>query len=386
MNRIDDLIAKLCPKGVEFKELGGLLKRTSNIRWQDVQGEEFQYIDLTSVDRNTHVIGDTETIDGETAPSRAQQIVHEGDVIFGTTRPMLKRYCLISSKYDKQICSTGFCVLRAKTELLQQNFLFHLLGTEEFYNYVESNQRGASYPSITDKAVKAFRIPVPPLDVQREIVKVLDAFTQLEAELEAELEARRRQYQYYRDALLSFAGKDDIRWATLGEVAKSYRGTAITEAKTTDGIIPVVANSPLPVYFHGESNRSGETIVVARSGAYAGLITFWDQPIFLTDAFSIHPDVELLNTKFVYYFLQNKQSIIHSIKKGSGVPHVRVKDFESFRIPIPPLSEQARIVAILDTFDALVNDLTSGLPAEIAARRTQYAHYRDRLLTFREAA
>lgn len=153
MSRIDELIAELCPEGVEFKEIGELLERTSNIRWQDAQGAEFQYIDLTSVDRNTHVIGNTETIDSETAPSRAQQIVREGDVIFGTTRPMLKRYCLIPSEYDGQICSTGYCVLRPRTELLLPNFLFHLLGTETFYSYVEANQRGASYPAITDGAV-----------------------------------------------------------------------------------------------------------------------------------------------------------------------------------------------------------------------------------------
>ena len=204
MSQIDDLIAQLCPDGVEFNGIGELLERTRNIRWRDAQGEEFQYIDLTSVDRNTHAIGDTETIDSETAPSRAQQIVHEGDVIFGTTRPMLKRYCLIPPEYDGQICSTGYCVLRPKTDLLLPNFLFHLIGTETFYSHVEANQRGASYPAITDAAVKAFRIPRPPIEVQTEIAKALDNFTKLEAELEAELEARRRQYAHYRDRLLTF--------------------------------------------------------------------------------------------------------------------------------------------------------------------------------------
>ena len=209
MSHIDDLIAEHCPEGVEFRGLGELLEKTTNIRWQDSQGEEFKYIDLTSVDRSTNAIVDTKTIDSEIAPSRAQQIVREGDVIFGTTRPMLKRYCLIPSEYDLQICSTGYCVLRPRTELLLPNFLFHLLGTVTFYSHVEANQRGASYPAITDGAVKAFHIPIPPIEVQREIVKVLDTFTKLEAELEAELEARRRQYKYYRDALLTFGERTD---------------------------------------------------------------------------------------------------------------------------------------------------------------------------------
>ncbi|MDY0307385.1 MAG: restriction endonuclease subunit S [Desulfovibrionaceae bacterium] len=381
MNRIDDLIAKLCPKGVEFKELGECAEY-SNTRIDASKLDETNFVGVDNLLQNA-----AGKADAKYPPNTARLTAYEvGDILLGNIRPYLKKIWLAD---DGGGCSGDVLAIRiteAYRPKLMPEFLYRLMASDVFFAYNMQHAKGAKMPRGSKEAILKYRIPVPPLDVQREIVKVLDAFTQLEAELEAELEARRRQYQYYRDALLSFAGKDDIRWATLGEVAKSYRGTAITEAKTTDGIIPVVANSPLPVYFHGESNRSGETIVVARSGAYAGLITFWDQPIFLTDAFSIHPDVELLNTKFVYYFLQNKQSIIHSIKKGSGVPHVRVKDFESFRIPIPPLSEQARIVAILDTFDALVNDLTSGLPAEIAARRTQYAHYRDRLLTFKEAA
>jgi len=112
MSRIDDLIAGLCPGGVPFEPLGKLVKRGTNIKWADVRAQAFQYIDLTSVDRVTHAISDTETITSETAPSRAQQIVREGDVLFGTTRPMLKRYCVISAEFDGQIASTGYCVLR----------------------------------------------------------------------------------------------------------------------------------------------------------------------------------------------------------------------------------------------------------------------------------
>ena len=385
MSRIDELIAQLCPEGIAFQAIGAAVHRTSNVKWTDVQDNEFKYIDLTSVDRDTHAIRETVIITSESAPDRAQQLVHTGDVIFGTTRPMLKRYALISPEYDGQICSTGYCVLRSNTEVLLPNFLFHLLGTNSFYAHVEANERGASYPAISDSAVKAFRIPVPPLEIQREIVKVLDAFSALEAELEAELEARRQQYAHYRDRLLSFDGREDVRWMALGEVAGFRRGTAITERDTTDGDIPVVANGPVPTYFHGESNRIGETIVVARSGAYAGYVSFWNQPIFLTDAFSVHPNAGILISRYVYYFLQHQQDELHSMKKGSGVPHVRVKEVESFLTPIPPLAEQARIVAILDRFDALVNDLSRGLPAELKARRQQYAHYRDRLLSFREA-
>ncbi|MCW5939876.1 MAG: restriction endonuclease subunit S [Fimbriimonadaceae bacterium] len=168
------------------------------------------------------------------------------------------------------------------------------------------------------------------------------------------------------------------------EVCKFFRGTAITERQATSGEIPVVANGPVPTYTHSVANRHGETVVIARSGAYAGLVSYWNRPIFLTDAFSVHPDESVLTPKFIYYLLQNSQERMHGLKKGAGVPHVRVKDVENHVIPIPPLEEQNRVVSILDKFEALLNDLSIGLPAELSARRQQYKHYRDRLLTFQE--
>jgi type I restriction enzyme S subunit len=204
MSRIDDLIAEHCPDGVPFEPIGAVVEPVHNIRWTETNGDEYQYIDLSSVDRITHAISDTQTISSATAPSRAQQIVQHGDVIFGTTRPMLRRYAAIQSEYDGQIASTGFCVLRPRKDVVLSNFVLHLLGTETFYAFVESNERGASYPAIPDSEVKRFRIPVPPIEVQREIVRILDLFAELEAELEAELAARRTQYEYYRDKLLTF--------------------------------------------------------------------------------------------------------------------------------------------------------------------------------------
>ncbi|PSR24611.1 MAG: restriction endonuclease subunit S [Sulfobacillus thermosulfidooxidans] len=219
--------------------------------------------------------------------------------------------------------------------------------------------------------------PAKSLAIQAEIVRILDAFTTYTAELTA----RKKQYEYYRNKLLSFV-EGDVEWKTLGEVCEILRGTAITEKETTPGEFPVVANGPGYNYYHSESNRNGETIVIARSGAYAGLVSYWNQPIFLTDAFSIHPDNKALSTKFVYYCLKKDQEKIHRMGTGAGVPHVRAKDFESYKIAVPPLEEQAHIVAILDKFDALTNSITEGLPREIELRQKQYAYYRDLVLSF----
>lgn len=204
MSNLEELIEKLCPDGVEYKEINDCTIKVQNIKWKSYVGEDKQYIDLSSVDRERNIITETQNINADTAPSRAQQIVMKDDIILGTTRPMLKRYCIIPEKYDGEICSTGFCVLRAKTDIINPRWLYHNITTKKFFAYVEKNQQGASYPAISDTIVKAFKLPVPPLEVQREIVRILDNFTFLTAELAAELAARQKQYEYYRDLLLTF--------------------------------------------------------------------------------------------------------------------------------------------------------------------------------------
>ena len=188
--------------------LGEVCFKTENIKWKDIQNKDYQYIDLSSVSRENNKISDTQTINSINAPSRAQQIVIEDDVIFGTTRPTLQRYSLITSEYHNQICSTGFCVLRANKELLSPKFLFFILKSSNFYNYVDNNQKGAGYPSISNSKVKQFKIPIPPLAEQERIVAILDKFDALVNDisvgLPAEIEARRKQYEYYREQLLNF--------------------------------------------------------------------------------------------------------------------------------------------------------------------------------------
>lgn len=167
----------------------------------------------------------------------------------------------------------------------------------------------------------------------------------------------------------------------LGEVCEFQRGTTITAKNAVDGNVPVLAGGQKPAYYHNQANRTGQTIVVAGSGAYAGFVSWWEVPIFVSDAFSVNPN-ENLYPKYVYYFLKNIQEKIHAAKKGSGVPHVHGSSISKFEIPVPPLAVQRKIVDILDKFEALTTSLQDGLPAEIAARRKQYEYYRNKLLTF----
>ena len=138
-----------------------------------------------------------------------------------------------------------------------------------------------------------------------------------------------------------------------------------------------------PAYWHSESNHDGEGIVVSRSGANAGFVSYWNEPIFVSDGFVLDTK-EGIDTRFLFHALKAQQTKLHSMKRGSGVPHVNSKMLANdVIIPAPPIEEQLRIASILDRFDKLANDLSDGLPAEIEARRKQYEYYRDKLLTFK---
>ncbi|MCR2091177.1 restriction endonuclease subunit S [Campylobacter upsaliensis] len=197
---------------VPYVRLGEVCEKISNIKWKEMQNQTFKYIDLTSVDRENCQITQTQTITKENAPSRAQQIVQTDDVICGTTRPTLQRYCYITKQYDGQICSTGFCVLRANKTQILPKWIFFNLKTNNFLKHIERFQQGASYPSIADADLKKFQIPLPPLAVQNDIVELLDKFDTLTNDLTsgipAEIEARKKQYEHYRERLLSFITKD----------------------------------------------------------------------------------------------------------------------------------------------------------------------------------
>ena len=184
--------------------------KTSNIKWKSTTGQ-YRYIDLSSVDIQTHSIISTIEIDKMSAPSRAQQIVQEDDVIFATTRPTQMRACIIPTQYNGDICSTGYCVLRVDTKILLPRFLFFSLTVSGFKTYLSNNLTLGNYPSISNNTLLEYEVPVPSLANQQRIVAILDRFDRLtndlNAGLPAEIEKRRQQYEYYRDKLLTFKRK-----------------------------------------------------------------------------------------------------------------------------------------------------------------------------------
>lgn len=168
---------------------------------------------------------------------------------------------------------------------------------------------------------------------------------------------------------------DGVEYKKLGDkqVSIMQRGTSLTKNNSTEGAYPVISGGRVPAFYCDKFNREGETITVAGSGAGAGYVQYWNEPIFVCDAFSIK-GCENVSTKYLYYCLTNMQDKIYATKKGGGVPHVHISSIENFLIPIPHPAIQEEIVRILDHF--------TNLAAELQARKEQYEYYRNKLLMF----
>lgn len=170
----------------------------------------------------------------------------------------------------------------------------------------------------------------------------------------------------------------------LSEFANMFRGEYITKKSARNGNIPVILGGQEPAYYIDKSNHKGEVIVIARSGASAGFVSYWNEPIFITDGFGYEAKNDFVIPKYLYYILKNKELDLNNMKRGAGVPHISGEALGQLLFPVLSLEEQKRIISILDRFDILCNDLSIGLPAEIEARQKQCEYYRDKLLTFKE--
>ncbi|KMY23528.1 hypothetical protein ACU19_03635 [Actinobaculum suis] len=403
MNHIEKLIHELCPNGVPRCSLEDVSSGTSNISWaQQDQNQRFLYIDLSAVNMRTKRITTPATITATNAPSRAQRLLKPGDVIFATTRPSQMRWALIPDEYDGAVASTGYCVLRPNQNKVLPRFLAHSLDTDHFYRYVTHNQTEGNYPAISDKLVRAYRIPIPPLAVQRAIVDVLDKFM----ELEAELEARRVQYEYYRDALLTFPPSlQTVTTTSLGKIARVVRGASprpiskyLSEAPDSLPWIKIGDVPPHSKYVTSTAEKitpegAKKSRLVKKGDFILSNSMSFGRPYILDIDGYIHDGwlaisqfEETVLPDYLYHLLRSgpiQHQMLMKVSAGT-VSNLNANTVKSLKLSIPSMSEQKRIVAILDKFDALVNDISSGLPAEIAARRKQYEYYRDRLLTFRE--
>ena len=397
MSKIDELITELCPDGVEFKELGELLDYEQPGKYI-VESTDYSNEHSTPVltAGQSFILGYTNEEHGIYEASREKPVIIFDD--FTTSFHWVD--------FNFKVKSSAMKMLRPKNR------------TSIDFRFVYFAMRCINY-SPTDHArhwisqYSKFTIPVPPIEVQREIVDILDKFTQLEAELEAELEARKKQYEHYRNQLLNFDDTDGVRWATMGEIGEFYGGlTGKSKTDFSDGNarfisytnifnnISINLNSPETVKVGtGERQRAvryGDVLFTGSSetpdeaGMSSVVAEEPSEPTYLNSfSFIYRLRGEFANdltpefTKFLFRSHQMRREIS---KTASGVTRFNIskKSMAKIKIPIPPLAEQNRIVAILDKFDALTTDISTGLPAEITARRQQYEYYRNKLLTFEE--
>lgn len=281
----------------------------------------------------------------------------------------------------------------------------------DFKRYIQAKSVGATATSIRKPMLQRFPIPIPPLEIQQKIVKILDKFTELEATLEAELALRKRQYRYYRDFLLDFDNQigggiadgykgrlKDVVWKTLGEVAE-YSKNRICSDKLNEynyvGVDNLLQNregKKLSGYVPSEGKMTEyiiNDILIGNIRPY--LKKIWQADCTggtNGDVLVIRVTDEKVNPKYLYQVLADDKFFAFNMKhaKGAKMPRGSKAAIMQYKIPIPPIPEQEKIVAILDKFDTLTHSVSEGLPHEIALRRKQYEYYREQLLAFPKAA
>lgn len=406
MSKIDDLIKQYCPNGVKYKELGNIgifYGGLSGKSKEDFKDGNCKYITYTNIYSNPALKIDIED-KVNIQNGEKQNIIQYGDVLFtgsSETPDECGFSSVVTQKIKENIYLNSFCFGFRLNDLTQFNlhFLKHLFRSYEIRKQIVGTASGVTRFNVSKKRFAKIKIPVPPLPVQEEIVKVLDAFTALEAELEAELEARKRQYEYYRNKLLTFdentTGGGRIKFMQLGDVCIRQKGTPITAAVMKEINKP---EAPIRIFAGGntfadvnygdipDKDLITKTSIIVKSRGNIGF-EFYTKPFsHKNEMWSYSSKSSDIDLKFVYYYLTNNIKEFQLKAKTGKLPQISTPDTDNYLIPILPLEEQERIVAILDKFDSLVNDISEGLPAELTVRRQQYEYYRNKLLTFDEAA
>ena len=412
MSRLADLIEQLCPDGVEYRALGdvGVFVRGGGLQKADFVEAGMPCVHYGQI----HTRFGTSTTTAISSVSEAQfaRLKHAeyGDLLIATTSEDDEAVGKATAWLgDGEVAISGDMFYYRHN--LEPKYVSYFFASSSFQEQKRPYLTGAKVRRIADKGLSRIQIPVPPVEIQREIVRILDQFTTLEAELEAELEARRTQYEHYRNHLLSYdslAARGPVSWIPLRELGVWSGGGTPSKSRADywdEGNIPwitpkdmrssTIQNSMINVTDRAvrESNvkliEAPSIALVVRSSILQHTFPVAQIDVdatFNQDMKTLVVDSDRFERRYIYYALSaNGQEILRQTsKQGGSVNSLVVPRLMDYEIPVPALDEQQRIADLLDHFDALVNDITSGLPAEIAARRAQYEHYRDRLLSFPE--
>lgn len=400
MSRLDELIRNLCPDRVEFRKLGEISQYCK------------ERIDASTVDKTCYVGVENllQNKQGKTlssaVPTTGQVIAFSfGDILIGNIRPYLKKIWLAD-------CNGGtngdVLAIHITDSGMLPEFLYYVLSSDSFFHYDMQYAKGSKMPRGSKEAVLQYITPVPPLPVQREIVRILDNFTELteglNRELAAELTARKKQYAYYRDKLLAHSSETKI--CKLADVCESIAdGDHMPPPKADDGI-PFITISNITEqnkinfsntmfvpssYYDALADKrkphSGD-ILYTVVGSY-GIPVCIEQDtkfVFQRHIAILRPRSEVIKARYMFHAMQSGTFKAQADKaaKGAAQKTIGLSSLAEMTLPVPDMCIQERLVRVLDNFDAICTDLNIGLPAEIEARQKQYEYYRDKLLSFEE--
>ena len=405
MSKLDELIKELCPNGVDYKELGEVLvslntglnpRKFFRLNTEDATN---YYVTIREIQKNRIQFSDkTDRINEEAlilCNKRAN--LEKGDVLFSGTGT-IGEVAIVDETPNNWSIKEGVYSLKPISANINSKFLMYVLQTRNIKEKYSQKVVGGTVKSITMADLKKIDIPVPPLEVQNEIVRILDNFTALTAELTAELTARKKQYSWYRDYLLKFENKIEI--VKLGDIVEVYDGTHQTPDYKKTGI-PFISVENIDNIYNTEKYISEEDyeknyrikpkiddIFMTRIGTIGkcAIVTKNNPLAYYVSLALLRPNKNKIDSAYLKYIIESgigKKELNKRILFTAVPIKINKGDIDKLEIPLPPLEVQKRIVGVLDNFEKICNDLNIGLPAEIEARQKQYEFYRNFLLTFK---
>ena len=402
MTKLEELIKELCPNGVEYKTLGEF---ATVIRGGNFQKKDFvetgkpciHYGQMYTHFKNT--TDKTLTFVSDKVFNKSKQ-AQPNDIVMAVTSENVDDVCSCVAWLGKEnIAVSGHtAIIHHNQNPSYMSYYFH---SEHFYKQKVKLAHGTKVIEVTPDKLLNIQIPVPPLPVQEEVVRILDKFTSLTAELTAELTARRKQYEYYRDSLLTRETKVEVK--KLGDFATITRGGNFQKKDFVESGLPCIHYGQMYTHFGTWTDKTltfvdkdvfdkskqaqPNDIVMAVTSENVDDVckcTAWvgKEPIAVSGHTAIIHHNQ--NAKYLSYYFQSSVFYKQKVKLAHGTKVIEVTPdkLNDITIPLPPLDVQERIVNVLDNFDAICSDLKIGLPAEIEARKKQYEYYRDMLLTF----
>lgn len=383
-------------KGWEVKTVGDYCLRTKNHKWTDGSAETYEYVDLSSVCRDSLMITSSASVSADNAPSRAKKIIAQGDVIFATTRPTLRRVAKVSSDYDCQICSTGFTVMRPDGGKLDTSYLFYYIQTEFFMERMEKLQRGASYPAVTDTDVKESEIPIPPLSEQEEIVEVLDtafaAIDQAKANIEQNIANAKELFQSKLNQIFSQKGEGWVE-TTLKEQVELVPGYAFKSKeydKSGKGVRLLRGDNIMQGYFRWEDvkmwpkekcegyekfelRENDVVLAMDRPWVAAGLkvsvIKEEDLPCLQVQRTARLRTNESLSWQYLFNLIRSDFFInfILGGQTGIGVPHISGKQILSFAFSLPSIEQQELVANNISSLSIAAEQIQKSYQTKLAS-------------------